>query len=344
MEKYCYFFGGGRADGDASMKEILGGKGANLAEMTNLGLPVPPGFTITTAVCDHYARNNRTFPEGLEKQIAEYVARLEDGMQARLGDAHNPLLLSVRSGAAVSMPGMMDTVLNLGIDENVVEGLAAKTGNPRFVWDSYRRFIQMFGNVVLGMEHDDFEHVLDGVKRNVGAKFDTDLTEKDLQVVVDKYLELVREKTGQDFPTNPNEQLIRSVRAVFESWNNKRAITYRRINNITGLLGTAVNVQAMVFGNAGADSGTGVIFTRNPVTGAHEIYGDYLMNAQGEDVVAGIRTPKHITELADEMPIIYKQIEDILAKKPEVDAICFVWDMTASEIEVKAPQICGVPG
>jgi len=312
MEKYCYFFGGGKADGDASMKEILGGKGANLAEMTNLGLPVPPGFTITTAVCDYYAKNNRTFPEGMEKQITEYVARLEDGMQTRLGDAHNPLLLSVRSGAAVSMPGMMDTVLNLGIDENVVEGLAAKTGNPRFVWDSYRRFIQMFGNVVLGMEHDDFEHVLDGVKRNVGAKFDTDLTEKDLQVVVDKYLELVRKKTGQDFPTNPNEQLIRSVRAVFESWNNKRAITYRRINNITGLLGTAVNVQAMVFGNAGADSGTGVIFTRNPVTGAHEIYGDYLMNAQGEDVVAGIRTPKHITELADEMPRIYKQIEDIL--------------------------------
>ncbi|RKY26577.1 MAG: pyruvate, phosphate dikinase, partial [Planctomycetota bacterium] len=312
MEKYCYFFGGGKADGDSSMKEILGGKGANLAEMTNLGLPVPPGFTITAQVCDLYYKNDKSFPDGLEQQVAENVARLEDEMNARLGDAENPLLLSVRSGAAVSMPGMMDTVLNLGLNSSVVEGLAKKTDNPRFAWDAYRRFIQMFGNVVMGMEHHDFEKALNDVKNDVGAKFDTDLTEKDLQVVVDKYLELVREKTGQDFPTNPNEQLIRSVRAVFESWNNKRAVTYRRINKITGLMGTAVNVQAMVFGNMGANSGTGVLFTRNPITGERKIYGDYLMNAQGEDVVAGIRTPKHITELAGEMPVIYRQIEDIL--------------------------------
>jgi len=313
MKKHCYFFGGGRSDGNAGMKDILGGKGANLAEMTNLGLPVPPGFTISAEMCGLYYNNNQKLPRGLEKEINTYVTKIEKEMNARLGDAEHPLLLSVRSGAAVSMPGMMDTVLNLGLNEKVVEGLVRKTNNPRFALDAYRRFIQMFGNVVLGMEHHDFEHELSAVKKEVGANFDTDLKENDLRKVVQRYLALVKEKTGRDFPADPKEQLIRSVEAVFASWNNKRAITYRKINNIAGLLGTAVTIQAMVFGNMGASSGTGVLFTRNPITGAREIYGDYLMNAQGEDVVAGIRTPKHIAELATEMPEIYKQIERILS-------------------------------
>jgi pyruvate,orthophosphate dikinase len=312
MKKYCYFFGGGKSDGNAKMKELLGGKGANLAEMTNLGLPVPPGFTISTEMCVQYYRNNKRLPKSLVKEMDSYVARVEKEMKSRLADPENPLLLSVRSGAAVSMPGMMDTVLNLGLSDKVVEGLAKKTGNPRFAWDAYRRFIQMFGNVVLGIEHHDFEHELAAVKKESGANFDTDLTENDLRNVVRKYLALVKEKTGHDFPTDPKEQLLRSVEAVFASWNNKRAITYRKINNITGLLGTAVSVQAMVFGNMGTDSGTGVLFTRNPITGAREMYGDYLMNAQGEDVVAGIRTPKHIAELARDNPAMYKQIEKIL--------------------------------
>jgi len=312
MKKCCYYFGGGKSEGNAAMKEILGGKGANLAEMTNLGLPVPPGFTISAEMCDVYYKNNRKLPAGLEKEMDAYVAKIEREMTARLGDAEKPLLLSVRSGAAVSMPGMMDTVLNLGLSEKVVEGLAKKTNNPRFAWDAYRRFIQMFSNVVLGMEHHDFEHELSTVKKEVGANFDTDLKQDDLRNLVRRYLTLVKEKTGRNFPSDPKEQLIRSVKAVFASWNNKRAITYRKINNITGLLGTAVSVQAMVFGNMGADSGTGVLFTRNPITGAREIYGDYLMNAQGEDVVAGIRTPKHIADLATKMPEIYAQIEKIL--------------------------------
>ena len=312
MRKHCYYFGGGKADGNAKMKNTLGGKGANLAEMTNLGMPVPPGFTISAEVCQLYYENKKRLPKGLDKQIEEHVKRVEKEMSARLGDAENPLLLSVRSGAAASMPGMMDTVLNLGLNEKVVEGLAKKTSNARFAWDAYRRFIQMFGNVALGMEHHEFEHALSTVKKEAGANFDTDLKENDLRRVVGKYLALVKEKTGRDFPTEPKEQLMRSVEAVFASWNNARAITYRKIYNITGLLGTAVNIQAMVFGNMGANSGTGVLFTRNPITGAREIYGDYLMNAQGEDVVAGIRTPKHFADLAGEMPAAYKQIEQIL--------------------------------
>jgi pyruvate,orthophosphate dikinase len=314
MKKYCYYFGGGKSDGNAAMKDTLGGKGANLAEMTNLGLPVPPGFTISAEVCDLYYKNSQKMPADLMKQVGQYLAKVEKEMKASMGDPANPLLLSVRSGAAVSMPGMMDTVLNLGLNNTVVEGLAKKTNNPRFAWDAYRRFIQMFSDVVLGMEHHDFEHLLAEVKREVGANYDTDLKDEDLRKVVRKYLALVKEKTGHEFPAYPKEQLKRAIESVFSSWNSKRAITYRKIENISGLLGTAVNVQAMVFGNMGNNSGTGVLFTRNPITGAREIYGDYLMNAQGEDVVAGIRTPKHISELAADSPDMHKQIATILAR------------------------------
>ncbi|MBI4711434.1 MAG: pyruvate, phosphate dikinase, partial [Candidatus Omnitrophica bacterium] len=285
--KYVYFFGNGKAEGDAKMKEILGGKGANLAEMTNIGIPVPAGFTITTETCDLYNKNGKKWPAGLEEQVRENVAKLEKAMGLKLGDRNNPLLVSIRSGAAASMPGMMDTVLNLGLNSEVVQGLIVKTENERFAWDSYRRFIQMFGDVVMEVPHDYFEHVLEKKKQQVGAKTDTELNANDLKDVVRQYKKIYLDHTKEEFPQDPFEQLVKATNAVFNSWNNPRAIKYRQINEIRGLLGTAVNIQAMVFGNMGETSGTGVCFTRNPSTGENKFYGEYLINAQGEDVVAG---------------------------------------------------------
>ncbi len=314
MSKYVYFFGAGKAEGEAHMRNLLGGKGANLAEMTNLGIPVPPGFTITTEVCTGYYENNQKWPEGLEAQVEENVKKLEQTLGMEFGSNTNPLLVSVRSGARVSMPGMMDTVLNLGINDQAVEGLAKKVNNPRFAWDAYRRFCQMFGDVVLGIEHSKFEARLSQVKEKYGVKLDHELGVEALQEVVQKYKELVQKETGHAFPTDPKEQLKMSINAVFSSWNNPRAITYRKLNDIPGDWGTAVNVQAMVFGNMGEDSGTGVAFTRNPSTGENVYYGEYLRNAQGEDVVAGIRTPSPIAHLEEEMPAVYKQLTDIFDK------------------------------
>ncbi len=312
-KKYVYFFG----EGDASMKLLLGGKGANLAEMTRIGLPVPPGFTITTEACTHYYKNNQTWPEGLAEEVEENLKRLEEETGKKFGDSQNPLLVSVRSGAPASMPGMMDTILNLGLNDQVVEGLAQLTGDRRFAYDCYRRFIQMFGGVVMGIGHDEFEAILSEVKREAGVKLDADLDANALIKVVERYKELYKKATGEDFPQDPKEQLYRAVNAVFESWNNKRAITYRRLHNIPEDWGTAVNIQVMVFGNMGFDSGTGVGFTRNPSTGEKEYYGEYLLNAQGEDVVAGIRTPKPIIEMQKDLPEVFeelKKIYDILEK------------------------------
>ncbi|MDI3542794.1 MAG: pyruvate, orthophosphate dikinase, partial [Candidatus Atribacteria bacterium] len=306
-KKYVYFFG----EGNASMKLLLGGKGANLAEMTRIGLPVPPGFTITTEACTHYYKNNQTWPEGLIEEVEENLKLLEEKAGKKFGDPQNPLLVSVRSGAPASMPGMMDTILNLGLNDQVVEGLAQLTSNRRFAYDCYRRFIQMFGNVVMGISHDEFEAILDEVKREVGAKLDTDLDANALNKVISKYKELYKKATGEEFPQDPKEQLRRAINAVFESWNNKRAITYRKINNIPEDWGTAVNVQMMVFGNMGFDSGTGVGFTRNPSTGEKEYYGEYLLNAQGEDVVAGIRTPKPIIEMQKDLPKVFEELKKV---------------------------------
>ncbi|MEN3203043.1 MAG: pyruvate, phosphate dikinase [Atribacterota bacterium] len=307
MKKYVYFFG----EGDASMKLLLGGKGANLAEMTRIGLPVPPGFTITTEACSHFYKNNQTWPEGLEEEVKKSLKVLEEKTGKKFGDPNNPLLVSVRSGAPASMPGMMDTILNLGLNDAVVQGLARLTSNERFAYDCYRRFIQMFGNVVMGVDHSKFEAVLDEVKEEVGAKLDTDLDAAALKKVVEKYKKLYKEHTGEDFPQEPWEQLRRAINAVFLSWNNKRAITYRKIHNIPEDWGTAVNVQMMVFGNMGFDSGTGVGFTRNPSTGEKEYYGEYLLNAQGEDVVAGIRTPKPIKEMEKELPQAFEELKKV---------------------------------
>lgn len=312
--KYVYFFGNGKAEGDAKMKSLLGGKGANLAEMTNLGVPVPAGFTITTETCDLFYKSGKKWPVGLEDQVRENIVKLEKAMGLRLGDRNNPLLVSVRSGAAVSMPGMMDTVLNLGLNAEVVQGLIVKTENERFAWDSYRRFIQMFGDVVMGVPHDSFEHILEKKKKQINAKSDTELTANDLKDVVRQYKKIYQDHTGEEFPQDPFDQLVKAVNAVFNSWNNARAIKYRQINEIRGLLGTAVNVQAMVFGNMGDTSGTGVCFTRNPATGENKFYGEYLINAQGEDVVAGIRTPESIDVLAKKWPVVYKQLDAIRLK------------------------------
>jgi len=298
-------------EGNAEMRDLLGGKGAGLAEMSRIGLPVPPGFTITTEVCNEYYRLGRKFPEGLMEEVREKLRILEERTGKRFGDPENPLLVSVRSGAKFSMPGMMDTVLNLGLNDQTAEGLATLTGNPRFAYDSYRRFLQMFGNVVLGIKHERFEEVLSEIKARKGVKLDTELDASDLQDVVREYKRIIREETGKDFPADPWEQLEMAIRAVFESWNNPRAITYRNLNKIPHDLGTAVNIQTMVFGNMGEDSGTGVAFTRNPATGEKEVYGEYLMNAQGEDVVAGIRTPKPIRELERENPAVYRQFVEV---------------------------------
>ena len=307
-EKFVYFYGGGSADGKAEMKDLLGGKGANLAEMTNLGIPVPPGFTISTGVCKVYYDNNRTYPEAVKQQVKENIEKLEKLQGKKLGDPVDPLLVSVRSGAAVSMPGMMDTVLNLGLNDKAVESIAKTTGNPRFAWDAYRRFIQMFGDVAMGVPHHDFEEILSNVKKEKGVDDDLELNADDLKKVVKLYKDAYKKYIKEDFPQDPMVQLWAAIDAVFGSWNNERAIKYRAINNIVGLLGTAVNVQSMVFGNYGETSGTGVCFSRDPSTGENYFYGEYLMNAQGEDVVAGIRTPQTLSSLEKADPEMYKQL------------------------------------
>ncbi len=313
-KKYVYFFGNNSADGNAKMKDLLGGKGANLAEMANLGFPVPSGFTITTQACNEYNRNNKKFPTGLQSEIDRNLSRLEREMGAKLGDANNPLLVSVRSGAAASMPGMMDTVLNLGLNPDSIQGLINKTNNKRFPWDAYRRFINMFGNVVMGMKHHDFEEILDQHKKRANVENDTELSAEQLKDISEDFIAIYKKRTRTNFPINPKEQLRKAIVAVFDSWNNPRAVKYRKIYNISGLLGTAVNIQAMVYGNTGNNSATGVCFTRNPSTGENKFYGEFLLNAQGEDVVAGIRTPEPITDLEKELPAAYKKLINIKNK------------------------------
>ena len=310
-ENYVYFFSKGDSDGHAGMKEILGGKGANLAEMCKIGIPVPPGFTIATKVCDYYYKHDETYPPELWKQVEEKLDKLEKAMGKKLGDPNDPLLVSVRSGAAVSMPGMMDTVLNLGLNEELVKGLIEKSGNERFAWDAFRRFINMFGDVVMGVPHEKFEEAIQQKKDEAGVKTDNELSAEDLKDLVSRYKQIYESHTGEDFPSDPMDQLRKSIDAVFGSWNTTRAVKYRELNDIKGLLGTAVNVQAMVFGNMGDNCGTGVAFTRNPSNGENKFYGEYLMNAQGEDVVAGIRTPHPISDLEKEMPEIFAQLMDI---------------------------------
>jgi pyruvate,orthophosphate dikinase len=318
--KYVYFFGGGKAEGRADMKDLLGGKGANLAEMTNIGLPVPAGFTLTTEICTYYYANNRTYPPELKAQVDAALRKTEEVMGAKLGDPKNPLLVSCRSGARESMPGMMDTVLNIGLNESTLRGLIDKTGNERFAWDTYRRFVQMYGDVVLGLkpqdkhEIDPFEKIMDELKHTKGVHLDTELTTADLQELVKRFKRAVKERTGKDFPEDAHEQMWQAIGAVFGSWMNDRAIVYRRQYGIPHEWGTAANICSMVFGNMGNDSGTGVAFTRDPATGEKVFYGEYLLNAQGEDVVAGIRTPKKIAELQKDMPEVYKQLEDIRGK------------------------------
>jgi pyruvate,orthophosphate dikinase len=312
MAKHVYFFGGKTADGNGKMKELLGGKGANLAEMCTIGIPVPPGFTITTEVCAAYYDNGKKIPEAAIPEINEALAKMEAAFGGKkFGDPADPLLVSVRSGAALSMPGMMNTILNLGLTDASVEGLAKKTGNPRFAYDSYRRVIDMFGSTAMGVEHEEFEHEIHKLKEEKKVKLDTDLTTDDLKELVKRYKAVYKKAVGDDFPQDPKKQLMLAINAVFNSWNGKKAIEYRRIERISGLKGTAVNVQAMVFGNMGDTSGTGVAFTRDPNTGEDVFYGDYLVNAQGEDVVAGIRTPEHIDELGRHNPAIYKQLVEI---------------------------------
>jgi len=326
MPKYVYFFGGSKTEGTAAMKNLLGGKGANLAEMANLGIPVPAGFTITTEVCTQFYQNNEKYPDELKQQIAENLEKVEKEMGAQFNSLDNPLLLSVRSGARVSMPGMMDTVLNLGLNDETVKAFIAKTGNERLGYDSYRRFIQMYGDVVLNVEKDKFEHLLDQKKKQKGVEKDTDLTADDLKDLVKKFKAVVKDETGKEFPDNPEDQLWGAVGAVFKSWMNDRAVTYRKLNKIPSEWGTAVNVQAMVFGNMGPTSATGVAFTRDPATGERRFFGEYLVNAQGEDVVAGTRTPHPISieqkqssgsdleSMEEIMPDVYNQLVEIYQK------------------------------
>jgi len=315
--KYVYFFNKGQSEGDASMKELLGGKGANLAEMASLGIPVPPGFTLSTEVCRYYEEHDGAYPDGLSSEVEQNLHRLEQATGMRFGDPEAPLLISVRSGAAVSMPGMMDTVLNLGLTDETVKGIVKRTGNERFAYDSYRRLVQMYGDVVLGLkpqsetEIDPFEEILDALKGKKKVQLDTELTASDLKELVESFKTVIKEQLGVEFPQNPKEQLWGAITAVFKSWNNPRAIKYRELNQIHGLIGTAVNVQAMVFGNMGETCGTGVAFTRNPATGENVFYGEYLMNAQGEDVVAGIRTPQPIETLKGVMPKAYDELLQI---------------------------------
>src|SRR5467141_3446137 len=313
-KKHVYFFGNGKAEGNRHMKDLLGGKGAGLAEMTNAGLPVPPGFTISTEVCNIYYAQKSKIPADIDREIAEHDKRLEKAAGATLGSTDNPLLVSVRSGAKFSMPGMMDTILNLGLNDKTVEGLKTRTKNGRFAFDSYRRFIQMFGNVVLEIPKDAFEHEFDHVKKSRNVKLDTELDERALTEVVERYKGVVKKLGGRVFPQRPAEQLSMARNAVFRSWMNPRAREYRRIYDIPDDIGTAVNVQMMVFGNTGDRSGTGVGFTRNPATGKKEFYGEFLINAQGEDVVAGIRTPQPIAKLEQVMPKAYQQLRGITSR------------------------------
>ncbi|MFW6206231.1 MAG: pyruvate, phosphate dikinase, partial [Gemmatimonadota bacterium] len=313
-ERWVYFFGSGEADGGREQKKLLGGKGANLAEMTRIGVPVPPGFTITSRACLHYMEHDG-LPDGLKEQTRGNIRKLEEVTGKQFGATDTqPLLLSVRSGAAISMPGMMDTILNLGLNDETVRALTSDTGNARFAYDSYRRFIQMYGDVVLGVEHADFEGLLTAMRDDRGVELDTELTADDLKELVDQYRELVERETGQPFPTDPETQLWGAVEAVFQSWDNDRARAYRRHNRISETLGTAVNVQTMVYGNMGEDSGTGVAFTRDPSTGENRFYGEFLLNAQGEDVVAGIRTPVAISEMENMMPGPYAELLEIEKK------------------------------
>ncbi|RLE10123.1 pyruvate, phosphate dikinase [Candidatus Aerophobetes bacterium] len=310
MGRYVYFFAKGKADGSAKMRDLLGGKGANLAEMANLGISVPPGFTITTEVCTYYIEKGK-YPEGLEEEIKKNLKRLEEETGKKFGDADNPLLVSVRSGARISMPGMMDTVLNLGLNDTTVNGLIKQTGNERFAYDAYRRLIQMFGNVVMGIEGEKFEELIEREKEAKNVKNDIDLTAEDLKKLVQSFKEVVKKEKKEEFPQDVFKQLRMAINAVFASWNNRRAINYRKIHKIPDDWGTAVNVQAMVFGNMGNDSGTGVGFTRNPATGEKKIYGEYLVNAQGEDVVAGIRTPQPLSQLKEDMPKVYQELLEV---------------------------------
>lgn len=327
MKKYVYFFGPGGAEGMAGMKALLGGKGANIAEMTNLNIPVPPGFTISTEACNEYFKNNKKYPDGLWEEVEKNITRLEDVMGIKFGSNSHPLLVSVRSGGRASMPGMMDTVLNLGLNENTIRGLIEKTGNERFVYDAYRRFITMFSSVVLGIkkkkrktengqeiEINQFEEIMDKIKDKYNASLDTDLNVNALKELVEKYKLIIKKEAEKDFPEDPKEQLRMAINAVFESWNNQRAITYRKLYDIPDNWGTAVNVQAMVFGNMGDTSGTGVAFTRDPASGEKIFFGEFLLNAQGEDVVAGIRNPFPIEELKNKMPEVYKSLVDIYQK------------------------------
>src|SRR5207248_683783 len=311
--KYVYFFGGSKADGNGKMKDELGGKGAGLAEMTNASLPVPPGFTIQTEACRDYMRLGHVSEE-VDRQMEEALAHLEKLQGQKLGSGENPLLVSVRSGAKFSMPGMMDTILNLGLNDQTVEALAKRSNNPRFAYDSYRRLIQMFGNVVLEIPKSAFEEVFDGKKKQKKAKLENDLDAKAMKDVIAEYKKVVKKHSGRDFPQEPHEQLVMARDAVFRSWQNDRAKHYRRINNIDDMLGTAVNVQAMVYGNLGETSGTGVGFTRNPAIGTKEFYGEFLINAQGEDVVSGVRTPVHISQLEKIMPDVYRQLHEITTR------------------------------
>ena len=306
-KKYVYLF----SEGNAGMRNLLGGKGANLAEMTSMGLPVPQGFTVTTEACTKYYEDGEKIAPEIVEQIHDAMEKVEKIAGKKFGDVNNPFLVSVRSGARVSMPGMMDTILNLGLNDDTVQGLAKLTNNERFAYDSYRRFIQMFSDVVMGIEKEKFDKIFDEVKEANGAEADTDLTAESLKEIVQRFKELYKAEKGEDFPQDPKEQLLAAVQAVFRSWNNPRAIVYRRMNDIPGDWGTAVNVQAMVFGNMGDDSGTGVAFTRNPATGEKHLYGEFLINAQGEDVVAGIRTPEPIDRLKEVMPEVYEQFVNI---------------------------------
>ena len=296
MTKWVYSFGAGHNEGGADMRNLLGGKGANLAEMASIGLPVPPGFTLTTEVCTAFYQNQRKYPNDLGGQVHEALGQLQKAQALKFGDKHKPLLVSVRSGARVSMPGMMDTVLNLGLNDVTVEGLGEAADDPRFAWDSYRRFIQMYGSVVLGVDHHRFEEIIEHTKLDTGVTEDTQLSAQDWHRVAQSYKDLIESETGKPFPQDPEEQLWGAIGAVFGSWMNHRAITYRKLHDIPAEWGTAVNVQAMVFGNMGNDCATGVCFTRDPSTGENVFYGEYLVNAQGEDVVAGIRTPQPVSK------------------------------------------------
>src|SRR4029078_638138 len=347
MSKWVYGFGGGAAEGSAKMRDLLGGKGANLAEMSALGLPVPPGFTITTEVCTWFYQNDRRYPDGLEAEVQVALKRIEQAVGARFGDPQNPLLVSVRSGARVSMPGMMDTVLNLGLNDQTGEGLARNAEDERFAYDSYRRFIQMYGDVVLGVEHHNFEEILELHKEDRGVTLDTELTADDWKKVVEAYKQRVQEALGRPFPQDPNEQLWGAIGAVFGSWQVQRAVTYRELEGIPDDWGTAVNVQAMVFGNMGEDCATGVAFTRNPSTGENTFYGEFLVNAQGEDVVDGIRTPQHLTvagktanastlpAMEEVMPKVFAELETVRRKLES-----HYRDMQDIEFTVQKNKLC----